>query len=200
MKQGVFHPEFITHSLSFGLYKEAVEKRNWNKMAELILQSIEKLEIAGADFIIIPSNTPHYAIEVINLKSKLPVINLIEIVAKKCSDLKLKNVAVLGTNATMQDGLYDSYLKKYGIQPIIPDEETRDRINDLIFNEIIPSTIKKSSVDDVLQRIKAIPCDGVILGCTELPEVYSFEDIQKPTIDTTRYLAEVALNEALALS
>src|SRR5689334_17676944 len=75
------HPEFTLHSFSFDEYKKHVVSQDWNALALKILKSIEKLKLTGAEFIIIPSNTPHYAIKFIQEKSPLPVLNLIEITA-----------------------------------------------------------------------------------------------------------------------
>jgi aspartate racemase len=193
------HPEIMTHAFPFALYKECVISKNWDKMAEHILASIEKLKNLGADFIIIPSNTPHYGFKKISETSKLPVINLIELVAEECSNRNYKKVAVLGTLSTMKEGLYDGYLKERNITPVIPGENGCMQINNLIMDEIIPLRESRFSVAKEIaeQTIKNLDCDAVILGCTELPDVYNTANLGKPVIDTTRLLAHKALEIAL---
>lgn len=187
------HPEFTMHSFSFDEYKELVISQNWTALAIKILKSIEKLKLAGAEFIIIPSNTPHYGIKLIQEKSSLPVLNLIELTANECHRNGYKRVGVLGTKFTMQAGLYDTYLKERGITPVIPDENTCEKINRLIMEEIIPSKINPKNVEEVKVLIQQLDCDAVILGCTELPEVFNSQKLGRPAIDTTRLLARVAL-------
>src|SRR3989338_9470421 len=77
---GNAHPEFTLHAFPFSKYREAIDQQDWSEVAELILASIQKLKAAGADFAIIPSNTPHYAFDQIMARSPLPVLNLIEII------------------------------------------------------------------------------------------------------------------------
>jgi len=161
-----------------------------------VLKSIRKLKKVGADFIIIPSNTPHYAIEKIMAQSELPVLNLIEITVKACLANNYKRLGVLGTEATMCGGLYEKYLEKYGLIAVIPDAEFRKRIDKFIMDEIIPSKVTKATFDLVAADIQNLNCDAVILGCTELLEVYTEQNLKKPTLDTTRLLAIKALDEA----
>src|SRR5579872_682082 len=187
------HPEFTMHAFSFDRYKVLVIKQDWTGLAKVILESIQILKNAGADFIIIPSNTPHYAIDIIQNQSPLPVLNLIELVVEECSNKKYNQVAVLGTKFTMQGGLYDKLLKDKNIIPIIPDETTCERIHNFIMDEIIPSKINLSTLEQVKKDIQKIKCDAVILGCTELPEVYSEKNLGIAVIDTTRLLARKAV-------
>ncbi len=187
------HPEYTMHVFPFAMYKKCVIEKDWDKMADIILMSIDKLKSAGANFIIIPSNTPHYAIEKIKASSPLPVVNLVEITADECKHRGFKKVAVLGTKSTMQDGLYDKELQLREINPVIPEESVRNRVDNLIMNEIIPSQINPITVQDVAKDIKKLECDAVILGCTELPEVYNEDNLGLPVVDTTRLLAQKAL-------
>lgn len=193
------HPEYTMHALPFQLYKECVMDENWGKMANLILESIEKLKQSGAEFIIIPSNTPHYGITSIQDKSPLPVLNLIEICTNECFAKKYNKVAILGTKATMTGGLYELGLKEKNIKPVIPDVDLIEDINNLIMDQIIPSRIDPESVLAIAEKIKKLDCDAVLLGCTELPEIYNEKNLGKPVIDTTRLLASIALDFSIGL-
>lgn len=190
------HPEYTLNAFSFEKYKDCVRQKDWSKLAEIILESIDKLKSTGAEFIIIPSNTPHYEIQKIKDRSPLPVLNLIEITADECVRKNFKKVAILGTKSTMQDGLYHHELRLRGIELIIPEESLCNYIDDLIMNEIIPSKINIRTVQNVSREIKKLKCDGIILGCTELPEVYNQENLGMPVIDTTRLLAQKAFEMA----
>lgn len=193
------HPEFTMHAFSFDEYKSLVVSQNWTALAFKILESIEKLKLSGAEFIIIPSNTPHYAIKWIQERSPLPVLNLIELTANECLRKGYQRVAVLGTKFTMLGGLYDTYLRDRGITPVIPDKAACEKIDRLIMDEIIPSKVNPQSVEEVKTLIQQLDCDAVILGCTELPEVYDSKKLGKPAVDTTRLLAHEALFVAAKL-
>lgn len=190
------HPEFTLHALPFERYKEIVLNRQWDKVAECVLESIAKLKKIGADFIIIPANTIHYAIEKIISLSPLPVLNLVEVTVNECVRRKFKKVAILGTQLTMEEGLYNNKLCEKNITPIIPDIYLREKIQHLIFNEILAGNINPVSVSSIAEEIKKMSCDAVILGCTELPEVYSEDSLKISAIDTTRLLAHAALSYA----
>jgi len=190
------HPEFFVHSIPFSMYKPLIISENWQALAKVILTSIDVLIKAGASFVIIPSNTPHYAYDILSKKSPIPILDITEVTADECKKEKLKKVAVLGTNATMKGGLYLKKLEKRGIVAVVPNNEICAEIHGFILNQIIPNKVNLATRDNVLALLKEIECDGYILGCTELPEVYSTEDFGKPTIDTTRLLAKVAFQMA----
>lgn len=190
------HPEFTIHAFSFKRYIDAINQQNWDAVADIILQSIEKLKTAGAEFIVIPSNTPHFAISRIQKYSSIPVLNMLEIVADECVRREFKRVAVLGTKFTMQGNLYLNILEQRGIQQVIPPNEPCERIHNFIINEIIPSKINPKTIERVAIDMLSLPCDAIILACTELPSVYNEKNIGISVIDTTRLLACKALEYA----
>ncbi|CAF1095202.1 unnamed protein product [Adineta ricciae] len=190
------HPEFTMHAFSYDQYYDLIHRKDWINLAKKICESIELLSKVGADFIIIPSNTPHYAIEMIDQNSPLPVISLIDIVTDECHRKGYKKVLVLGTKQTMQGGLYDEVLKAKNILSIIPTDDVCDKIENLIRNEIIPSKINSMTVENIQKDIEKYDCDAIILGCTELPIVYDENNLGKPVVDTTRLLAHYALQFA----
>lgn len=191
------HPEFTLHAFPFAKYKTLVMNQEWDKVAALIVESIIKLKNTGADFAILPVNTIHYAIEKIIALSPLPVLNLIQLTVEECVRRDFKKVGILGTKLTMYNGLYDNKLSQYGIVPVIPAPTVGDKIQSLIFDEILRKKVNPQTVADIANDIKKMECDAVILGCTELPEVYSEARLQMPAIDTTRLLAHKALEFAL---
>jgi aspartate racemase len=193
------HPEFTMHAFSFDIYKKLIVNQDWKNLAEVILESINTLKSISADFIIIPSNTPHFAIDIIQVKSPLPVLNLIEITANECQRRGCSRVAVLGTKFTMQGKLYDQLLRDRYIIPLIPNDMVCERIHNLIMNEIISSKINPQTVEQVKLDIQKLECDTVILGCTELPEVYNKANLGVEVIDTTRLIAHAALEFAKKL-
>jgi len=191
------HPEFAVHSLPFVKYREAIINSDWGLMTKLVRTSIEKLNKLDVDFIILPSNTPHYAYEEYRIGSKAPVLNLIDITVAECKRLGFNSVAVLGTKQTMTGGLYDAKLQVQGIEPITLSVAVCDMIQEYIIEYLIPGKENISIHKAVLQEVNKLACDGFILGCTELPEVYSEADFTgRKAIDTTRLIAEQAFDIA----
>ncbi len=189
------HPEFTIHSFPFSLYKEYVLSQNWEELSNIILLSIKKLCRSGCEFIIIPSNTPHYAIKKIMERSPVPVLNMIDLVSEECVSRGYKKVSILGTKVTMQGGLYKDHLNSKGIVITTPDEDGCNLINSLIFDYIIPLKKDRESFSVVVADtvIKKIDCDAIILACTELPDVYNETNLLKPVLDTTRFIAHKAI-------
>ncbi|CAF3684363.1 unnamed protein product [Rotaria sp. Silwood1] len=190
------HPDFTMHAFSYDQYKDCIIRKDWISLANKVCESIRLLEKVGADFVIIPSNTPHFAIDLIEKNSPLKVVNLIKIVADECQRQGFSKVLVLGTKLTMQGGLYNEVLNSKNITPMIPTDDVCDKIEHLIRNEIIPSQINSSTVENIQQDIQKYDCDAVILGCTELPVVYNENNLGKPVVDTTRLLGQYAFKFA----
>jgi aspartate racemase len=189
------HPEFTIHSFPFSVYKKYILSQDWAGLSNVILSSIAKLQGSGSEFIIIASNTPHYAIKNIVERAPIPVLNMIELVSDECVARGYKRVAVLGTKITMQGGLYTEYLNSRGVAAIIPDAHGCDLINSLIFDYIIPSKEDRKTFSAMLAQtvIQKMDCDAVILACTELPDVYNEESLMRPVVDTTRFIAHKAI-------
>lgn len=191
------HPPFAVHSIPFKEYRPAVINKDWDTMSTLIKKSIEQLQKMKIDFIIIPSNTPHYAYNEFARNSTIPIINLIEITAHACKEAGLKRVAILGTKATMTGGLYKNNLERKNMSLVVPSEKICESIHNFIMDEIVPGKVTEETRQKILKLIQSIDCDGYILGCTELPEVYNSHELGKTAIDTTRLLAEVAFKIAI---
>lgn len=192
------HPEISMHELSSQLYFDA--QPDWDKVGALLLRSAEKLASMGAEFLIIPSNTMHFALDVLRKKSPIPVMSLIDETVKECVARTFKNVGVLGTKFTVAGGLYTAALTKAGIGIVTPTEAEQDRMNDIIFKEIVPgNTTAKTApaVIDLIDSLKEKGADAVILACTELPIVVTDKNSPLPTIDTTRLLGKAAARHAM---
>ncbi len=188
-------PEYSVHSLPFYHYQQAHQANGWDwaVVADLVLRSIAALQRAGADFIIIPNNTAHHAIDLIQQQSPLPVLNMVEIAAQYCIEQSYQKVVILGTEATMSGGLYDEVLQLGNINVRKPEQELRVALNDMIINELVSQQLKRGSVSNIAEQLKSIPCDAFILACTELPSVFNQANLAKPCVDSTELLAAAAL-------
>jgi len=200
-KLGKFvQPEITIHTLSLKDYLVAIEKKDWDSVASLMISSAKKLAKIGANFAICPDNTVHMGFDKLKEKSPIPVLNIMEIVAKECKLKRYKKVGLLGTKFTMEEPIYYDALAKQNIEMLVPNKEDRESVNKIIFIELGPGQINGSTGTKLvkfIEKLKKDGCQAVILGCTELPLVLNDKNSPIPTIDSTRLQARKALEYAL---
>lgn len=194
------HPEISIHNRSFHHILQAQERGNWNAVAQMILESIEKLAASGAEFAIIPGNSVHFAMKQIRQRSPIPVLSLLEIVADECMERGYKKAAILGVGFTMKGGLYTEPLADKGVEAYTLPEIDQKTVNDIIYTEIVPGKVTERGVErlyGVIKRARDQRCDVAILACTELPIVLNEDKSDLALIDTTRLLAKKAFEYAI---
>jgi len=195
------HPEISIHTRSFHEILAAQEERNWNRVAGSLLDSIRKLEVMGAELIVIPANSVHYAIQIVRQKSPLPILSIVEETADVAMQHGYKSAAVLGVGLTMSGGLYSDALKDRAIEYILPPVTDQEHMNRIIYEEIVPKgTVSDKSLEKlirVLEKLKTNDCEAAILACTELGIVINEKNSPLPLLDSTRILGKRALEEAL---
>ncbi len=188
------------HTHPFSEYMRYIEAGEWDKVADLMLSSAKKLAKIGADFAICPDNTIHQAFDLFIDRSPIPWLHIAEEVAKEARKRGFRRLGILGTKYLMESQVYPSRLEPLGIGWTIPSEEEREKINEIIFNELVYGRFLDESrryLEGVIERLKAQGCDAVVLGCTELPLIISDETSPLPTLDSTRILARAALRKAI---
>ncbi len=194
------HPEITLHSFPLADYMRFASRLDWEGVAGLLLESVEKVASAGADFAICPANTAHEAFDVMTPRSPIPWLHIVEVVAEAAAANGWSQLGILGTRFLMEGKVYREVLSTHGIEALTPQREERDRINSFIFEELVKGTLKsstreyfKSAVAELAER----GCDAVVMACTEIPLILTPEDTKVPLLDSTRLLARAALNEAL---
>jgi aspartate racemase len=194
------HPEISLHSHSLAQYMKCVYANDWAGVAELMLSSADKLARAGADFLICPDNTIHQAFDLVEHRSPRPWLNIAREVAKEAQRRQFKRLAVLGTRYLMEGPVYREALKAAGIEHRIPGTEQRERLNQIIMDELVNAQFLPRSLAyyvEVIRAFKDEGCDAVVLGCTEIPLLVTPESSPLPTLDSTRLLARAALRKAV---
>lgn len=194
------HPEVSMHTHPLADYVPHIRSGNWTAVAELMLSSAVKLHTIGAQFAISPDNTIHEAFELVAAKSPIPCLHIAEVVGQEAQARGLGNLAILGTKYLMTGPVYPDALGRSGIDFQIPEEIDRERINTIIFGELVNAQFTEESrlyFNTVIQKLKDRGCDGVVLGCTEIPLLVDPDDCPLPTLDSTRLLARAALKESL---
>lgn len=193
------HPEVTMHTHPLSEYVRYFEADDWDGVADLMVSSAEKVAKAGADFIICPDNTIHQAFDRVVEKSPLPWPHIAEEVATEAARQRYKRLAVLGTRYLMEGPVYPTKLALLGMEQVIPDADDRERIDAIIFDELVNGQFTAESrrfFTEVIDRMKDQGCDAVVLGCTEIPLLVTPESSPLPTLDSTRLLARAALRRA----
>jgi aspartate racemase len=194
------HPEVSLHQPNFADYMPHMENENWKGVADVMLASAEKLAMIGADFLICPDNTFHLGWAEVISRSPLPWLSIVEEVAAEARRQGCRRVGITGTRYTMEGAMYPQQLAAAGIECVSPNAEQRAAINRIIFDELILGKFTPEALryfQGVIADLKAQGCDGVVLGCTEIPLLVAPEQSALPTLDSTRLLARAALRRAM---
>ena len=195
------YPEVTMNSIPLARHMPPIIADDWKKVADLMLESAEKVAKAGADFAICPDNTYHQAFELLIPRSPIPWLHIARVVGEKAKENGYKKLGILGTKYLTEGPVYPSQLSQLGIEREIPDEEDRSKINEIIFKELVNGIFLESSrlyFNEVTEKLKSRSCDAVVLGCTEIPLIVRPDDCPLPTLDSTRLLARAAIKEAIS--
>jgi len=194
------HPEISLHSHSLAQYMKHIDAGDWAGVAELMLSSAEKLARAGADFLICPDNTIHQAFDLVEHRSPRPWLHIGREVACEAQRREFKRLAVLGTRYLMEGPVYPEALQVARIELLVPPADDRERMNRIIFDELVNGQFLPKSLEyylDAIRAMKAEGCDAVVLGCTEIPLLVTEESSPLPVLDSTRILARAAVRKAV---
>ena len=196
------HPEVTLHTIALADYMQHLSRHeDWKGVAEIMLRSVAALEGAGADFVICPDNTIHAALPYVLPHSPLPWLHIAEEVGKEAQRRRYKKLGLTGTRFLVNSEVYPEQLARLGISFVRPSQEQAEKINSIIFDELVRGQQTPQALhylQRVIDDLKAQGCDAVVLGCTEIPLLISDETSSLPTLDSTRILARAALRHALA--
>jgi aspartate racemase len=195
------YPEIIIYSVSFQPYVDWPNQEQWDRVAQGLSKAAQRLAMAGADFILIATNTMHLVFEQVQAAVDVPMLSLLDATADAIQARGLRTVGLLGTRFTMEKAFYQDALARQGITVLVPDASDRAYVNRVIYEELVAGQIHDGSrVGFVTTIRKLVECgaQGVILGCTEIPLLVSEADAGIPLFDTTTIHAEATLNYACA--
>jgi aspartate racemase len=194
------YPEIIIYSVCFQRYVDWPNAERWDLVAQGLSQAAQRLEAAGADFIVIATNTMHLVVEQVRASVHVPILSLPDVVADVIQSKGIKTVGLLGTKFTMEKNLYQDVLARKGITVLVPDPNDREYVNRVIYDELVAGKIRAESragYVDIINKLAARGAQGVILGCTEIPLLVQEGDVGLPLFDTTLLHAEATLNYAV---
>lgn len=193
------HPEISMHNFSLASYQRAIDDNRWDTVAAMLLDSAARLVRSGAQLLICPDNTVHQGLDLVRDKSPAPWIHIAEEVSAEARRSNFKRVGVLGTRHLMEGPVYPAKLTQAGIDHRTPNEQQRNRINKIIYDELVNARFQPESrayFQTVIQDLATQGCDSVALACTEIPLLIGTADSPLPILDSTRILARSALRKA----
>jgi aspartate racemase len=192
------HPQITMHTYSLAEYMRHVGTNRWHEAGRLLLSSANILVRAGAQLLICPDNTLHQALDLVREQSPMPWLHIAEEVAAVAAIRRFERLGILGTRYLMEGPVYPGKLAARGIGYETPGADDRERINTIIFNELVYGRFEQRSrryFEGVIEALAARGCDAVVLGCTEIPLLITEGESPLPAIDSTRTLARAALRE-----
>ncbi len=196
------------HSAKIAMYSvdfEPIEKLqrvgDWNETGILLAEAARNVESAGADFLIICTNTMHRVAPEIERAIKIPLLHIADASAEVLVDEGIKTVGLLGTAFTMEQDFYKGRLvENYGLDVVVPNEGDRQIVHSIIYRELCLGKIRAASKREYLRVIDMLANQGaeaVILGCTEIGMLVNQGDTKVRLFDTTAVHAEKAVRYAL---
>ena len=197
---GLHSAKCVLYSVDFHEIEECQSKGDWDKSAELLSQAAVSLEKAGADFIVICTNTMHKVADQIQRNISIPILHIAEVTADELEKNNVMKVALFGTKYTMEQDFYKKRLTDRDINVLIPDAEERVFINKVIYDELCLGIISEKSKKKylhIMDKLAKAGAQGVILGCTEIGLLVKQGDTPIPLFDTTYIHASRAAADAI---
>lgn len=174
---------------------------NWDEIGRLMAMEARRLEQSGAEMVILATNTIHLVAKHIEEAISIPFLHIARATGASITNKKLKSVALLGTQFTMERDFYTKILKDdFGLEVLIPEPDERNYLQDLIYNELVKGKFTEEAKQKCLEIIAGLKergAEGVILGCTELPILIPSEEVFIPSFDTTMIHCLASIDYAL---
>jgi len=197
---GYHSAKCVMVSVDFAEIEKLQKIEDWESQNKIMIKSAQQLENAGANFVILCTNTMHLCSDEIIKNISIPFLHIAKATGEKIKEKKLSKIALLGTKFTMEKDFYKDILSNYGIETIIPNEKDRNIVHDIIYKELVHGNINmnsKKAYQKIIKDLQNRGAEGVILGCTEIPLLIQPGDVDIPIFDTTKIHAESAVIMAL---
>lgn len=192
--------ELVMYSMDFHLAARLELEERWPELAALLGAAIMRLEKAGADFIVMASNTAHKVADVVQRSIHIPLIDIAEVTAEEVGTSKISTVGLLGTRFVMEQEFYIERFRAREIKVVVPDRAGRNQVHDVIYNELCAGQMFSGSKEKLLSIILGLEqagAEGVVLACTELPGMIHAEDTPVRLFDTMALHVDKAVMLAL---
>lgn len=198
---GLHSAKLLLYSVDFETIEKYQHAGDWKSAEAMLVKAARRIETAGADFLLICTNTMHKLAEPIEQAISIPLLHIADATAEALLEQGVESVGLLGTAFTMEQDFYKGRLeRKYGLKVLVPDAPDRKIVHDIIYRELCQGEIVAESRDQYLRIIDALAARGaqaVILGCTEIGLLVKQADSSVQLFDTTLIHARAAVERAL---
>lgn len=199
---GLHSGHIILYSLEFDEIVRIHREQRWADAADILTDAGEALKRAGADFLLICTNTMHKVADEVEQGSGLPLLHIADVTAAAVQRQGLKTIGLLGSTFTMTEQFYLSrFEERFGLKVLVPEGKDADLVHRVIFDELCQDRIEPASRQKCVEIINGLVergAEGIVLGCTELPLLIGPDDVEAILFDTTRLHAEAAVDLALS--
>jgi aspartate racemase len=199
---GLHSAKSVMYSVDFAEIEALQHQDRWQEAADLMVSAAQSIERAGADFVVLCTNTMHKLADEIEANIQVPFLHIADVTAEKIHSCGIQKIGLLGTRFTMEQDFYRGRLvDKYGLEVLIPNEDERVVVHQVIYEELCLGIINPESRKqyiEIMSRLVDSGAEGIILGCTEIELLVQSGDITVELFPTTRIHAEAAVDKATA--
>ncbi|GAA1466830.1 aspartate/glutamate racemase family protein [Microbacterium thalassium] len=197
---GYHSARILLDSLDFAEIEALQAAGDWAETGRILAAHARELETAGADVVVLCTNTMHIVADDIEAAIDVPFLHIADATASAITAAGIGTVGLLGTAFTMEQDFYRDRLARHGIRTLVPDPDDRRAVHDIIYGELVHGVVNDSSREryrEVMERLVAAGAEGIILGCTEIELLVSQADSEVPVFPTTALHVEAAVGFAL---
>lgn len=198
---GLHSARLVLASVDFAEVEQLQVTGAWDEAGDLLAARAAGLEAAGADLLLICTNTMHKVADQVQAAIGIPLLHLADATAAAVQRAGMTRVGLLGTAFTMEQAFYRDRLASHGIEVLVPDEPGRAVVHRVIYDELCQGVVREESratYQDVVAGLTERGAQGIVLGCTEIELLIGPEHVDVPLFPTTRLHVEAALEAALA--
>jgi aspartate racemase len=198
---GTHSADLVVRSYDFAVIEALQQAGDWDAAGRLLAGDARLLEAAGAEIIVLCTNTMHRVADAIEAAISIPFLHLADATAAAVRSSGLERVALLGTRYTMEEAFYRQRLEQHGLIVLIPAEPDRTTVHDVIYDELVQGRIEpgsRAAYLEIIARLVGRGAEGVVAGCTEIELLITADDVDVPYFPTTRLHALAAVDAALA--
>jgi len=198
---GYHSAKSVMVSVDFAEIESNMKPGLWENAGQKMVEAARAIEAAGADFLIICTNTMHNQADLVASAVHIPLLHIADAAGQKIKEHNLKKIGLLGTRFTMEQDFYRKRLADhFGLEVLTPEEGDRQIIHEVIFNELVMGIVREESKQaylNIINQLVAEGAQGIILGCTEIGMIIKQTDCSIPLFDTTILHAKAAVDYAL---
>ncbi|HEY1125890.1 MAG TPA: aspartate/glutamate racemase family protein [Sphingobium sp.] len=192
--------DLVMRSLDFAPIEQLQRNGDWSGLDAVMAQAAQDVEAAGADFLVLCTNTMHRCADAIENAVAIPLLHIADPLEIMLGELEIETVGLLGTRYTMEQGFYRERLEEAGVEVLVPEEPDRIEVHRIIYEELVAGRIEDASrkiYKDIMEQLAGDGADAIVLGCTEIGLLVRPDDALVPILDTTILHAQAAVEWAL---